>query len=111
MATISYGRLGATVVTADTDTALYTVPASTEVNVSNIHVCNIGSTSRKFRVAIVDGAIGAVSNEDYLYYDTPIAGNTSVALQIGITLAATYTILVRADHAEVVFSAFGAEKV
>ena len=104
-----YKRLGATVVTADTDTRLYTVPASTSVVVGNLHVCNIGSSARTFRVAVVDGAIGAVSNEDYLYYDVEIAANTGVAFNIGLTLPTTYTILVRANHADVVFSAFGAE--
>jgi len=105
----TYTRLGATVVTADTDTSLYTVPASTSAVIGNLHVCNIGSSTRAFRVAVVDGAIGAVSNEDYLYYDVNIAGNTGVAFNIGLTLPTTYSILVRASHAEVVFSAFGAE--
>jgi len=105
----TYKRLGATVVIADTDTGLYTVPSSTSAVVGNIHVCNLGSTARTFRIAIVDGAIGVVTDEDYLYYDVEIAANSGVAFNIGITLPTTYTILVRANHADVVFSAFGAE--
>ena len=105
----TYKRLGATVVTADTDTNLYTVPASTSAVVGNLHVCNIGSTIRTFRIAVVSGAIGTVSNEDYLYYDVEIKGNTGIAFNIGLTLPTTYSILVRADHADVVFSAFGSE--
>jgi len=105
----TYKRLGSTVVTADTDTGLYTVPASTSAVVGNVHVCNIGSSARTFRIAVVDGAIGVVSNEDYLYYDVSISANTGVAFNIGLTLPTTYTILVRASHADVVFSAFGAE--
>jgi hypothetical protein len=105
----SYGRLGATVVVANTDTALYTVPASTSAVVSEITICNIGSSQRTFRFAHVDGAIGDVSNEDYKYYDTSINGNTSLILNIGLAMATTETILVRASHAEVVFSCSGVE--
>ena len=104
-----YKRLGATVVTANVNTGLYTVPASTSAIVGNLHVCNIGSTERTFRIAVVNGAIGVVSTKDYLYYDTIIAANTGVAFNIGIILPTTYTILVRANHADVIFSAFGAE--
>jgi len=105
----TYKRLGSTVVTADTDTSLYTVPASTTAIVGNMHVCNSGPSSRTFRIAVVPGAIGTVSNDDYLYYDVAIAANTGVAFNIGLTLPTTYSILVRASHADVVFSAFGAE--
>ncbi|MCP4607746.1 MAG: hypothetical protein GY845_03375 [Planctomycetes bacterium] len=111
MSTITAKKLNSTVVVADTDTELYVVPASTETRISSINVCNIGSTDRTFRVAIVDGAIGTVTNDDYLFYDAPINGNSSLAVQRGLAAAATYTILVRADHAEVVFSAYGTEKV
>lgn len=107
----TYKRLGATVVVANTDTGLYTVPASTTAVVGLLNICNIGSTARTFRVAVVDGAIGVVSNEDYLFYDADIAANSSASMNIGITMPTTYTILVRADHADVVFSAFGSEIV
>ena len=104
-----YKRLGATAVTADTDAELYVVPASTATVVGCLHICNIGTSERTFRIAIVDGAIGTVANEDYLYYDVAIAANAGIAFNIGLTIPTTYTILVRASHADVVFSAFGAE--
>lgn len=102
-------RLGATVVTANTDTALYTVGASTSAVVSTIHVCNIGSTDRTFRIAHVDGAIGDVANQDYLYYDATIEANKGASFTIGIAMETADTILVRANHAEVVFSCWGVE--
>ena len=105
----AYKRLGATVVVADTDTALYTVPASTEAVVSEITICNIGSSQRTFRLAHVDGAIGAVASEDYKYYDAPLGANASLVLNIGLAMATTETLLVRANHAEVVFSCSGVE--
>ncbi len=105
----NFKRLGATVVTANTDTALYTIPADHEAIVKTIVVCNIGSTVRTFRIAVVDGAIGTVSNEDYLFYDVTIGANDSLLITATLGLIATHTILVRANHAEVVFSCFGDE--
>ena len=106
---VSYKRLGSTVVTADTDTSLYTVAASTQTIISSVVVCNIGSTTRTFRIALVPGAIGTVSNDDYIYYDVIIPGNDTFIATAGLILEATHSILVRADHAEVVFSAYGSE--
>jgi len=105
----TYKRLGATVVTANTNTALYTVAASTSAIVSELTVCNIGSSQRTFRIAHVDGAIGSVANADYKFYDAVIDANTSLMLNPGYTMAATHTLLVRANHAEVVFSCSGVE--
>jgi len=107
--TKTYKRLGATTVTANTDTSLYTVPASSQTIVSSIVACNIGSTARTFRIAIVDGAIANVANEDYLYYDVTIPANDTFVVTAGFTLPTTYAILVRASHADIVFNAWGTE--
>lgn len=109
MASYAYKRLGATVVTADTDTALYTVPASTQTIMSNITVCNRGTSTRTFRVAHVDGAIGDVANDDYLAYDCNIDPNSSIVICSGISMGASETILVRANHADVNFVCSGVE--
>jgi len=105
----NFKRLGSTVVVANTDTGLYTVPASHEAIVTSLTVCNIGTSSRTFRIATVDGAIGAVGNDDYHFYDVTIGANDSLLIKPSWCLIATHTILVRASHAEVVFSCFGNE--
>lgn len=105
----NYKRLGATVVVAATATGLYTVPASHEAIVKTIVVCNIGASSRTFRIAIVDGAIGDVADQDYLFYDVTIGANDSLIITGTFSMIATDTILVYASHAEVVFSCFGDE--
>jgi len=104
-----YKRLGATTVTADTDTALYTVPASTSAVVSSLVVCNRGASSATFRVAHVDGAIGVIANEDYIFYDVSIPANDTFVATIGATMATTQTLLVRSDSADVNFIAWGSE--
>ena len=105
----AYKRLGAVTVVANTDTTLYTCPTSTTTITSCIFVSNRGASERTFRIAIVDGAIGSVSSSDYLYYDAVIAANSGQSFNIGVILQTTYTILVRASHADVNFLAFGAE--
>lgn len=102
----AYKILGQTVVTADTNTDLYTVPALTSAVVSSIVACNIGATERTFRIAIRNAAIG---NKNYLYYDVPIPANDSFVFTGGVTMEAGAIITVRANHADVVFSAFGSE--
>ena len=105
----SYKRLGATTVTADTDTKLYGVPGSTSAIISTIVICNRGATARTFRLAHVDGAISGVANEDYLLYDAPIAPNDMVVLTLGITMEASHELLVRANHADVNFLCWRSE--
>jgi hypothetical protein len=102
----TYKILGQTTVTADTNTDLYTVPALTSAVVSSVVACNTGTVERTFRIAVRNAAIGS---KNYLYYDVPIPANDSFVTTIGITMEAGAIITVRANHADVVFSAFGSE--
>jgi hypothetical protein len=107
---LSRKRLGASAVTANTDTSLYATPSNTETVVSTVLVCNRGSSAAHFRLAHVDGAIGSVASEDYLFYDSDIAPNDSVILTLGITMSAADSLLVRSDSTSVSFVAWGIEK-
>lgn len=93
---------------ATTETALYTVAASTQVVVSGLVVCNRGSTATTFRVYIaINGA--ATANAQYLYYDTHIAPNDSVCVCQGLTLDTSDVIRVYAGNANLSFNLFGSE--
>ena len=105
----AYKPLGAEVVVANVDKELYLVPAATETIVSELTICNTGSETRTFRVAHCPGAIGNVAIENYKAYDCEIAGNTAIMICAGLSMAAANTILVRANHAEVVFNMSGVE--
>jgi hypothetical protein len=102
-------RLGVSNPSANTDTALYTVPGSATAVVSMIQVCNQGGSDATFRIAWVDGAIGVVASEDYLYYDVTIPANDSICVRSGLTMESADTILVRASTADVSFVAGGIE--
>lgn len=89
-------------------TAAYTVPASTEAVISTITIANRSTTATSFRVSIaVAGA--ADSNEQYIYYDIPIAGNDTFAATLGIALAATDVVRVYAAAATLSFNITGTE--
>ena len=104
----TYKVLGQSNPAANTATTLYTVPASTQTVVSTIAVANRGASSATYRIAIrVAGS--ALSNEEYIAYDTAITANNSTMITIGVTLGATDVITVYASTADLSFNAFGSE--
>lgn len=104
----NYKVLGQVAPSATTATTVYTVPASTQTVVSTIFVCNRGTASATFRVAIrPDGA--ALANQHYLAYDVIIDGNALIPITTGITLGDTDVVTVYASSANLSFSAFGSE--
>lgn len=106
--TITYKVLGQNAPSATTLTTLYTAPAATSAVASSVVVCNRSATATSFRVA-VRPAGAAVSNEHYLYYDVPIAGNDTFTATLGITLATTDVVSVYATLATLSFNLFGQE--
>lgn len=104
----NYKTLGQSAPSATTATTLYTVPASTQSVVSSITVCNRGTASGTYRIAVrPDGA--ALSNQHYIAYDAPLNASNTVALTLGITLGDTDVITVYASSANFSFCAFGSE--
>ena len=103
----TYKVLGQSNPAAATDTTLYTVPGSTSTVVSTISVANLG-TSGTFRIA-VRVAGGGIGNKDYLSYDVALNANDAITFTIGITLATTDVITVRASNTSFAFAAFGSE--
>ena len=100
--------LGQAAPAADTNTDLYTVPASTSTVTSTLTVCNSGATGATFRVA-VRPAGASLANAHYLYYGVQLQTGDSFAATIGLTLAATDVVTVRASTADLSFSLFGEE--
>ena len=106
--TTIYKVLGQSAPSATTDTTLYTVPASTSTVVSSIVIANRGTTDATYRIAIrPEGA--SISNSHYIAYDILLGANDSTSLTLGVTLATTDVITVRASNANLTFSAFGSE--
>lgn len=106
--TTIYKVLGQTAPAAITNTTLYTVPASTSAVISTLNVCNQATTAATFRVAIRPQD-ATISNQHYILFDTPVPGNDSIAITIGITLAATDVITVYSSNNNLSFNLFGSE--
>ena len=100
--------LGQSAPAANTDTTLYTVPASTSTVCSTLTVCNRGGTSATFRVA-VRPAGASLANAHYLYYDLVCQAGDAFAATLGLTLATTDVVTVRASTAAMSFGLFGEE--
>ena len=106
MATV-YKVLGQVHVAANTDTTLYTVPSATSAVCSTLSVCNLG-VSTTYRIAIRPAG-ATIADQHYLVYEAAINQYDTVMLTLGITLAATDVITVRAGSADVTFQLFGSE--
>ena len=106
--TDTFKVLGQSNPAATTLTTLYTVPAVTQAAGSTLVVCNQAASAGSFRVA-VRPAGAAIDPKHYLAYDTAIAANTTVVLDIGITLATTDVVSVYASSTSQSFSLFGTE--
>ena len=109
MAENTYPVLGQRNPAAATLEDLFTVTAPVNYVIgSSLVVCNRSATPTKFRIA-VRPAGAAISDEMYLYYDTPISGNNTFETTIGMTLAVTDVVSVYALDATLSFNAFGQE--
>lgn len=104
----TYKVLGQSAPSATTDTNVYTVPTGKQAVVSTIAVCNRGATAATYRIAIRVGG-SALSNEEYIAYDTAISANNSTMITVGVTLNAADIVTVYASNANLSFNLFGSE--
>ena len=107
---MAYKVLGRKAAAATTEEELYTVPSSSAAVVSSIVIANISASARTYRLAVKPTSGTTLANEHYIAYDVSIAANDSVALTLGITLAAGNSIGCYASAASsLTFQAFGSE--
>jgi hypothetical protein len=104
----NYKVLGQVNPTATTESTAYTVPSSTNTIVSTISVCNYGSSAASYRIAIRPNA-ETLAMKHYIAFDTPISGNDTIALTLGLTADAADVFTVYASSASVSFNLFGSE--
>jgi hypothetical protein len=108
--TTNYKVLGQLAAGSVTNETLYTVPSATETIISTLTVCNRGTASASYRIAVrPDGT--ALGNNHYVAYDASIPGNDTIALTLGISLNAADIVATYASNANLTFSAFGCEIV
>jgi len=104
----TYKILGQSNPAATTNTDLYTVPSSTSAVVSTLSIANVSSTSTTYRVLARQGG-AATATKQYIAYDATIAGNDTITMTLGVTLATTDVITVYGGTATLAFNLFGSE--
>lgn len=92
-----------------TAASLYSPGASEIAVIKTIVICNVTTTSAKFRIFIDDNGT-TYDQTTALFYDTTIAGNTTVQLDTFYSMNdSTGNLAVRTDIADAInFTAFGA---
>ena len=105
---VNYKVLAQSAPGATTDTDLYTVPANTSAVISTIVVANRSNTAAAYRIAVRPSGV-TLANQHYVAFDVAVGASDSTTLTLGITLAATDVITVRATTANLSFSVFGSE--
>jgi hypothetical protein len=106
---INYKILGQLAPANTNDANLYTVPSSTQAIVSTISVTNDTAAASTFRIYTrINGATAAAVNA--LYFDAPLAANSTLLITAGLSFNAGDIITVRSGTADALtFQAFGSE--
>lgn len=101
------GKLGSAALAANTDTTVYTVPASTVATI-NVAIVNRGSESATVNVAIAPA--GTPANADYIEYGVTIPAK-GVLERTAIVAGAGEHVVVRASTANCSVRVHGFEEV
>jgi hypothetical protein len=99
------GQIAAAATTAE---ALYTVPSLALVTTSTLVMCNRTTTKITFRVSVHVAGAGA-DDKQYIFYDTPLNGNSTLSVTIGMTLAEADVVTTYASATGLSFTLFGVE--
>jgi hypothetical protein len=105
---IRYKVLGQKSPAANTAWDIYAVSGTKDSIINCITVANRDTAPAAYRISVRPDA-ATLTTDMYLAYDVSIDGNSSVALNLGITLNQNDVVTVQATTSNVSFNVFGAE--
>lgn len=104
----TYKELGNVSPAANTNTLLYQCPAATSAIVTTFTVGNTNATAVTWGYAVVEGVAADLDADDWIVYGAPLSANNGYVSH-NLTLAAGFSLVVRASATLVNFHAFGVE--
>ena len=90
---------------------VYTVPSSTNTIISTLMICNRATVNASYNIAVVPGG-ATIANQPFITFNSVVPANDSIALTVGMALAATDNIAVQANttgNNNLGFTLFGTE--
>ena len=99
------GQLDAAATTIET---LYTTPDLVMTTVSSLVVCNRTAASITFRVSIYQAG-SSPDDKQFIFYDAPLAANSTLTTVIGITLTEGDLVKTYASAIGMSFNLYGVE--
>jgi hypothetical protein len=104
----AYKILGQVKPAANTNTDLYTVPASTETVISSIIIANLDASDSAFSISLRPNN-DPQADKHFIAKNVTVGASDSTTLTLGITLDALDVVTVSADSINLAFSVFGTE--
>lgn len=90
---------------------VYTVPSLTNTVISTLMICNRANVNTSYNIAVISGG-GAIANQHYITFNSVVPANDTIALTVGMSLAAADNIAIQANTTGVNnlgFTLFGTE--
>ena len=93
---------------ATTDTLLYR--SVTGATLGSVFVCNQTGGVLTFRMRVARSESATAATAEYLYYGTQVGANSTLKLDLGMSLDAGQALYVYASAINMSFNVFGAER-
>jgi len=90
---------------------VYTVPAATNTIISTLMICNRANVNTSYNIAVQPSG-AALANQHYIAFNSVVPANDSIALTVGMSLAAADNIAIQANttgNNNLGFTLFGTE--
>lgn len=105
---MTYKVLGQSFPAANTFNNVYTVPLNASAIISTLNVCNTSASNVTFRAAIRPAG-ETITAKNYVVFESPIPGQDSISVSLGMTMGNTDVLTVFSNQGNVSFSVFGTE--
>jgi len=99
---MTLGRLAAVDISAGTNTLIYTVPPASGEFKATVNICNRNKSDVEIRLAIVDGILADLANEDWIEYDVTLRAGGLIE-RSGLEMTPGQSVIGYSDKSNVSF--------